>query len=128
MKCKTVCPTCGEMVRTSSTGAFRHCGAQYNVQANLLAGEQPKYDKMVAKYAAEDEKKGKVEKPAEKIVEKVKEKEAEKTVVEPIIEEKKKVVEPKVEPFRPRKKQKVKSEIVEKVKKEAVVEEGWGFF
>jgi hypothetical protein len=127
MQCKVVCPKCGDLVKTYSINNFRHCGTQFDVKNNLLTGEEGKYQKMVEK---EEGVKPKVEKPVEKIVEKVKEKEAEKPVVEPIIEEKKKVVkEPQVpESSRKRKKQKVRSEIEEKVKKEAVVEEGWGFF
>ena len=126
MKCKCVCPKCGEIVRTSSIGGFRHCGSQYNVQASLLAGEQAKYDKMVIKYAGEDKKEEKagVEKPVEKIVEKIEEKKPPENIVAPIIEEK---PEPKPAPAQ-NKPRKIRKPAVTKEK--LVVEEtaNFGFF
>ena len=114
MQTKCVCPECGDVVKTYSINNFRHCGTQFDVESNLLAGEQAKYQKMVEKYGKEVSKAPVVKeaKPVEKIVEKVEEKKNDTPIVEPIIEEK--VVEPKVEPSRKRKKKK-KPEIVEKV-------------
>jgi hypothetical protein len=92
MQCKVVCPQCGDITKTYSIKNFRHCGAQYGVEANLLAGEEAKYAKMVKKYGKEVEpaKTPKVEdkKPVEEIVKKVEEKRNDTPVVAPIIEEK----------------------------------------
>ena len=125
MQCKVVCPKCGDVVKTYSINNFRHCGTQFDVESNLLAGEAEKYQKMM-------EKEGKKvpvvekEKPVEKIVEKLEEKKNDTPVVEPIIEEKPEpVVEKKVV-----KKRKKKSVIVEKDKKEIPAEDvySFGFF
>lgn len=99
MKCKTVCPSCGEIYRTSSIGSFRHCGSQYSVKENLLAGETPKYEKMVAKYAAMDAAEGKV--PKEKVVKPEAEPSEEQRKIEKKIQEKvnEKPTTPKVEPI-----------------------------
>lgn len=128
MRCKAVCPQCGEIVRTYSVNNFRHCGSQYSVKDNLLAGETEKFQKMVEKEGKPVEKvKPKVDekKPLEKIVEKVEEKKNETPNVAPIIVEK--VVEPKVKTGRKIK----KSEIEEKPKpKELPTEDvySFGFF
>ena len=124
MQCKVVCPVCGEVAKTYSINTFRHCGAQYSVEANLLAGEQAKYEKMVVKEkgSATPEKPA-VEKP---VVEKTVAKKpvAEKPATEAIIEEKPpEVVKPK--PRKPKK----KSEIEEKTKPEPENFNGnFGFF
>lgn len=129
MKCKVVSPVTGEIVRTSSIREFRDSGQQFSVKENLLAGELPKYEKMVKKYAAEDETR-KEEKPtgsqepsgrAEKVLEKVVEKEKEKETTQPIIEEK---PEPVVSKKKVVKKRKPKIE----EKKEVVEEVNFGFF
>ena len=130
MRCKVVCPVCGDVAKTYSINNFRHCGSQYDVKTNLLAGEAEKYQKMVAKEGKPVVKIPKpVEKPIEKIVEKVEAKQAEKPVTEPIIVEKVPQA-PIVEKEQPvKKKRKKKSEIEEKVVKEEVTEEtSFGFF
>ena len=126
MKVKVVCPACGEIVRTSSVGGFRHCGAQYDVKTNLLAGETPKYEKMMVKYGKSEapevkppEAKAPEVKPPEAKTPEVKEE-----GVKPIIEEKPaEVKKPKV------RKPKKKSEIEEKTKPEPENLNGnFGFF
>lgn len=119
MKCKTVCPTCGEIVRTSSIGGFRHCGTQYNVRSNLLEGEVPKYEKMVKKYAEEDAPKTKTPekapeepKPEEKVKEKVEVKEKPKPIIEEKVEAKV-IVKPDYKPPVKRKKKVVKEDKTE---------------
>lgn len=128
MHVKTVCTNCGEICRTGSIKNFRHCGIEQNVKANLLAGEEEKFKKLVAKKtgkAPEVVKPASVETPVEKIVEKVEKKHNETPAVEPIIEEK---PEPPVEKVVVKKKRKKKSEIVEK--KEIAAEDvySFGFF
>lgn len=113
MHVKTVCTNCGEICRTGSIKNFRHCGIEQNVKANLLAGEEEKFKKLVAKKTGKPQEVPKapvVTEPVEKIVEKVEAKQAEKPVIEAIIEEK-----PEPEPVvKKPKKRKKKSEIVEK--------------
>ena len=103
MQCKVVCPVCGDVVKTYSVNNFRHCGAQYDVKANLLAGEEAKYQKMVVKEGGTAPEKPVVEKPV------AKKPAAEKPATEAIIEEKPPEV---VKPKPPRTKK--KSEIEEK--------------
>ena len=136
MHVKTVCTNCGEICRTGSIKNFRHCGIEQNVKANLLAGEEEKFKKLVAKKTGkpvEIEKVPKapeVAKPLEEIAKKVEAKQAEKPAIEPIIVEK--VPEaPIVEKEQlVRKKRKKKSSIEEKVKREIPAEDvySFGFF
>ena len=123
MRCKVVCPVCGDVVSTYSINNFRHCGAQYDVKANLLAGEDAKYQKMVVKEGgAAPEKPTVVKPPVEKPVEKPAEKPVEKPAAAIIEEKPPEVVKPK-----PQKRIK-KAQIEEKA---AVVElevTNFGFF
>ena len=128
MQCKAVCPSCGEIVKTYSIKNFRHCGAQFDVEANLLAGEGSKYAKMVAKEEGGKpaEKKPVVEKPEAQVKVEGKIEEVQKpttpAVVAPIIEEK---PEPKAQPVRKPRKPQAR---VERKVDSSTLEPSFGFF
>lgn len=117
MHVKTICVECGEICKTGSIKNFRHCGIEQNVKANLMAGEEEKFKKLVAKKTGKPVEVEKVPqapivvKPVEKIIEKIEVKKNETPVVEPIIEEKPEVVPKEKKVVKKRKK---KSEVVGK--------------